>query len=417
MTSARALFAAVALLVALAVPTAAGAADPPGTSAASWVVIDARDGELLGGLDEEESRAMASTTKVMTARVVLEDLDIGRTLTVPRYDALAAESVLGLGRGERVLVEDLLYALLMASANDAADALARRTSGSLDAFVVRMNEEAGELGLEQTSFSNPVGLDEPDHFSSALDLAHLARVLRRDRLFRRIVDTESYTLQSGAFSRTIANRNTLLGRAGWINGVKTGFTADAGNVLVASGDRKGVELIAVVMGEPSEAARDDDALALLRWGLSRYERERPLRRESALTQAAIRYEDSERLGLVPAEGFATRVRDDQELEISIDAPEMVEGPIEAGTRLGRATVTLDGRRLASVPLLAAGPVEAPGFFDRHGAAVRNFLLLSTLLLLVVWLARYRDRRRRRDRREQSRRLREQAEKQSSFKSR
>ena len=239
-------------------PAAAGAAPaPPQVPATGWTLVDAGDRDRLAAAEPDESRSMASTTKLMTAYLALRELPLDERLVAPPYDPLPGESLLGLAPGERISVRDLLYGLLMASGNDAAVTLAEGVSGSVPAFVEEMNDAARRLGLSETSYANPIGLDEPGNYSSPHDLVELTLKLRRSRVFRRIVDTARATLRTGAHPRTVVNRNHLVGTVPWVNGVKTGYTPQAGDVLVASGTRKGITLVSVVMGAPTEAARDD----------------------------------------------------------------------------------------------------------------------------------------------------------------
>jgi D-alanyl-D-alanine carboxypeptidase (penicillin-binding protein 5/6) len=188
------------------------------------------------------------------------------------YRGAPAESIAGFRAGERVTVRDELRALLLASANDAAATLAVRISGSRARFVRDMNARAKALGLRDTRFANPVGLDDPDNFSSAADLVKLALVLRQNAFFRETVDAPRVTLRSGAFPRTFVNRNSLVRTTPSVNGVKTGRTSGAGYVLVGSASRNGVTVLSAVLGTQSEAARNADTLELLRYGLRRYVR-------------------------------------------------------------------------------------------------------------------------------------------------
>jgi D-alanyl-D-alanine carboxypeptidase (penicillin-binding protein 5/6) len=338
----------------LLTPSAVPAADPPSPpriAAAAWVLVDADDGTRLAGLHASRSRAMASTTKLMTAYLTLRDLPLGRIVTAPAYHPIPGESLMGLRAGERVSVRDLLYGLLLPSGNDAAATLAVADAGSIPAFVRRMNAAARRLGLDDTSYANPIGLDDPDEHSSPRDLASLTLRLRRDRLFRRIVDTPSKTL-AGAHPATVVNRNALLARIPWMNGVKTGYTPDAGNVLVGSGTRKGVTLVSVVMGAPTEAARDAETLALLRYGFSLYRRAMPVQRGQRLGVAQVSNGDRP-LPLVAARAVGATIRRGQGVDVRVHAPESVTAPIRRGDRIGRATVASAGQELGSVPLLAA----------------------------------------------------------------
>jgi len=324
---------------------------PPSIDAAAWILVDAGDRTRLAAHHPAQSRAMASTTKLMTAYLAIRKLPLDRRLVAPPYHPILGESLLGLEPGERISVRDLLYGLLLPSGNDAAVTLADGVAGSIPAFVAEMNEAARRLGLHDTSYANPIGLDDPGEFSSPRDLAKLALRLRRDALFRRIVDTGSTTLHTGAQPRTIANRNDLIMRVPWMNGVKTGYTPDAGNVLVGSGTREGVTLLSVVMGEPSEATRDDDTLALLRYGFSRYRRETPLERGERVAAASVPNADRD-LPLVAARSLRVSVRRDQRAEVSVDAPDSVLAPVKRGEQIGRATVAVEGQVIGSSPLLA-----------------------------------------------------------------
>jgi serine-type D-Ala-D-Ala carboxypeptidase (penicillin-binding protein 5/6) len=324
---------------------------PPAVNAAAWILVDAGDHTRLAAHHPAQSRAMASTTKLMTAYLAIRKLPLDKRLVAPPYHPIPGESLLGLEPGERISVRDLLYGLLLPSGNDAAVTLADGVAGSVPAFVTEMNDAARRLGLRDTSYSNPIGLDDPSEYSSPRDLAKLALRLRRDALFRRIVNTASTTLHTGDQPRTIDNRNDLVMRVPWMNGVKTGYTPDAGNVLVGSGTREGVTLISVVMGEPSEATRDDDTLALLRYGMSLYRRETPLERGERVAAASVPNADQD-LPLVAARSLRVSVRRDQRAEVSVDAPDSVAAPVKRGEPIGKATVAVDGQVVGSSPLLA-----------------------------------------------------------------
>lgn len=339
-------------------PTAAAApgGGEPSLDARAWILLDARDGGKLAGSAATRSLPIASATKLMTAYVALRNLDLDRKLTAPAYDALAAESVLGLRAGERVRFEDLLVAMMLPSANDAAFTVAEGVAGSVPRFVRRMNSAARRLGLDDTSFANPIGLDDPDNFSSARDLAALALELREDRAFRRIVAMPQATLQSGAAPRTVQTRNTLLLADSSVDGIKTGRTIGAGYVLVASAKRKGVPLISVVLGAPSEAARDAETAKLLDYGYSLYAKRRALRRNEEVGSVPIAGTDGA-LPLLAGRAVKVTARSDQRLRTRVEATQEVEGPVAEGDRVARGAVLLDGEQVATVPLLAAASVS------------------------------------------------------------
>ena len=256
--------AAVALIcAALAVPAPALGLEAPKrpdlSGAAAAILVDARDGTVILAKDPGERRQIASTTKLMTALLALERTRPDQVFRAPDYRALPVESKINLRAGERMRVDDLLEALLLESANDAAATIAQGVSGSRPRFVADMNERARALRLADTSYANPIGLDDPLNYSSARDLATLARRLMRDERFAAVVRRPSAVLESGARRRVVRNRNDLIGRVPRVDGVKTGHTRQAGYILVGSAaGAGGARVVSVVLGEPSEAARDRD---------------------------------------------------------------------------------------------------------------------------------------------------------------
>ena len=288
----RTLALAVVLTAAAAAPASAAERPPSVPGARAAIVVDARDGTVMFAKHPDAERAIASTTKLMTALLALEQAKPSDVFTAPAYHAMPAESRINLREGERMTVHDLLEALLLESANDAAETLAEGVSGSREAFVAEMNARATDLGLEHTSYANPIGLDEAGNYSSARDLASLARVLMQRPRFARTVDMPEAQLDSGARPRVVDNRNDLISEYPWVSGVKTGYTANAGNVLVGAADGPGgARVISVVLGEPTEAARNSETLALLRWGLGQFHRVRVLDPRRMVAQADIEYHD------------------------------------------------------------------------------------------------------------------------------
>jgi serine-type D-Ala-D-Ala carboxypeptidase (penicillin-binding protein 5/6) len=370
--------AALAVLVAAAGD--AGAAPPPARSAKAAIVVDASDGAVIYARHAHERRAIASTTKLMTALLALERTRPSEVFTAPEYDAGAAESKINLRAGERMRAGDLLEALLLESANDAAATLAQGISGSRPAFVEAMNERARQLGLRNTSYANPVGLDEAGNYSTASDLARLARRLLANRRFARIVNTPEAVLESGSHRRVVDNRNDLVARFPFVDGVKTGHTQQAGYLLVgAAHGSSGARVITVVMGEPGEAARDSDTLALMRYGLSRFRSERVLARGRVLVRPRIEYYGDRRVALVPRSGMIVTARRGQELHRRVRAPAKLEGPLPAGRRVGSVTVLRDGRRVGRVDLVTADAVPGAG-------ALRKLFSGPSLLLVLLVLA-------------------------------
>ena len=387
----RTLVVAAVVVAAAAAPASAAVPPPKVPGAPAAIVVDARDGTVMFEKRPDNERSIASTTKLMTALLALERAKPNDVFTAPAYNAMPAESRINLRPGERMTVHDLLEALLLESANDAAVTLAEGVSGSREAFVEEMNARAADLGLEHTSYANPIGLDEAGNYSSARDLATLTRVLLRRPRFARIVDMPEAELESGERPRVVENRNDLLASYPWVSGVKTGYTLNAGNVLVgAARGPGGARVISVVLGEPSEAARDQETLTLLRWGLARFHRVRVLDPRRMLAQADIKYRDSTARLVARREAVLT-IRDGERIRRRVNAPEEVEGPLAAGTRVGTVTVLLDGRSARRVALVTAEEVPDAGtlrvLLSWLGVPLTLILLLAILVALVLAILR------------------------------
>jgi D-alanyl-D-alanine carboxypeptidase (penicillin-binding protein 5/6) len=369
----------------VATPARAAAPAPPRLDAKAWILIDPRDGSVLASKAPDEHLPVASTTKLMTAYLALKHLKPKQMIAAPRYHPSAsAEIELGLRPGERVRVRDLLYGLLLPSASDAAQTLAVGVSGSVPAFVSAMNRAARRLGLTDTSYANPIGLDDPGNYSSAHDLVTLASILLRNRLFARIVDTPAAELSSGDRPRTVTSRNTLLGRVPWVNGVKTGHTLGAGYVLVGSGTQDSTTLISAVLGTPSEFSRDADTLKLLEYGFSLYHQVQPVRRGEELADPQLDYR-GDHLSLVSRRALPVKVRQGQRIATEVTAPDEVKGAVDRGEVLGRVTVRVDGRIAAASPLVAAQSVAAASTLDKVVWTAKNPFVLLALGAIVILL--------------------------------
>jgi D-alanyl-D-alanine carboxypeptidase (penicillin-binding protein 5/6) len=371
----------------------------PDVRAPAAILVEPATGDVVFQRDARARRPVASTTKLMTALLTLERAKLGDVLTTTPYRAAPAESVIGLRAGERMTVADLLRGLLLASANDAAATLAARIGGSRQGFVRIMNRRARELGLQNTHYANPIGLDQAGNHSSAEDLVKLTLILRRNDFFRRVTDAPRATLKSGGHERSIVNRNALVRNVTAVNGVKTGHTQRAGYVLVGSATRGGVTVLSAVLGDPTEAARDADSLALLGYGLSRYHRAMPVRRAESFATAKLRFRD-ERVGLVASRTVRHTVRRGEPIRARVvGAPVEVEGPLPAGARVGTIEVRWRGRTVERVALITARAVPAPSLLQRLGGFVgRTLIVLAVAAValgsLQVMLLRRSHRRRR-----------------------
>ena len=386
------------LLLALLLPTApAVAADgEPDVQAPSAIAVEVSTGDVVFGRRQDLQRGIASTTKLMTALVALErEPDLDRRFTVPRYAASAGESLANLHAGDRMTMRDLLGGMLLPSGNDAAAAIARAVAGSVPDFVGLMNDRARAIGIE-ARFTNPIGLDAPGHHASAADLVKLTLLLRRFPAFRQIVDEKRLTLGSASPPITVENRNRLVLQYPWVDGVKTGHTRASGYALVGSARRRGVSVISVVLGDGSEASRDSDSLALLRYALSRYDRVRALRRSAVVGRLPLRFRD-ERVRVVAGASVVRTARRGERLRTRVlGLPADVEGPLRRGTRLGTIEVLQRDRVVARVPAVTATDVAAATFWERlddrlAGGWVRFLIVVALVcaLVLAVLVARAR----------------------------
>jgi serine-type D-Ala-D-Ala carboxypeptidase (penicillin-binding protein 5/6) len=368
-----------------AVTGPAAEAQKPQLEARAWALIDARSGDVLASHAASERLPIASTTKLMTAYVAMRELPLNQIVSAAPYESIYGESLLELMPGERVSVRDLLYGLILRSGNDAAYDLAVAAAGSEDAFVRQMNQRAAALGLSNTHYANPIGLDEQGNYSTALDLTTLARRLLRDPAFARIATARSAELRSLRPPRRIETLNDFLLAEPWATGVKTGHTFGADYVLVGSGRRKGVELISAVLGTWTESARDLETERLLEYGFSHYRKRIPVHVGQVFAEADIRYTGDE-LPLRAARTVAIGVRRGQRLTVRVRVPGEVEGPIRRGTPLGRAIVLVDGRRTAAVPLRGGRAVPEATALDRARSFVVDNALWLVLALSAILIA-------------------------------
>jgi D-alanyl-D-alanine carboxypeptidase (penicillin-binding protein 5/6) len=388
-------FVVMALLCALLPGRAHAASErPPRIAAPSAILVEQATGDVVLAKKAELRRPIASTTKLMTALLALERLPLDDVLVQAPYAAGAAESLGGFRAGEKVTVRDELRALLLASANDAANTLAIRISGTRARFVRAMNARARQLGLRDTSYSNPVGLDGPKNYSTAADLVKLALVLRTKPFFRETTNLKRATIRSGAMPRTFENRNTLVRTVPEVNGVKTGHTSGAGYVLVGSATRDGVTVLSAVLDDPSEAARNADSKALLEYGLSRYVRRVALPAGRRFGRAALRYRDSS-VPLVASRTVERVARRGERFRLHVQgAPKVLDGPLPQGARVGTILVLQRGAVVDRVPLVTARAVTEATAIDRledFSDRPRTWVLAAVFLLgsLVLVLLRRR----------------------------
>lgn len=328
-------------------------------------VLQTMDGEVLWGRAVDEERAMASTTKIMTAIVVLEAVaDLNEKATVPMEATKVGEAGVGLHAGQELTIRQLLEAMLVHSGNDAAITLAVHVSGSEDAFAEAMNAKATELDVRHSRYTNAHGLDEFGHHTSAADLATLARYAMQKPEFREMVGMREVRVPAGDTIKKFDASNKLLGAYEGATGVKTGWTNDAGYCLVASAERNGIGLVAVVLGAKSEDQRFAEAKRLLDWGFQHYRIEQLTSAEETAALVTVSDYLDVTAAAVVAETTSAPLFDLRgDITVSADVVDDVEAPVTKGQRLGTLSVVQGDRLLTQVPIVAANDIAAPTWWE------------------------------------------------------
>ena len=327
----------------------------PQVSAVSAILVDAESGRALYEKNPNERRAIASITKLMTALVAIRSTpDLSRELSVKREHTLAIGSSMYLRAGESLTLETLLYGLLLVSGNDAALAVADLCAGDTETFVGWMNDWAAELGMENTHFANPSGLPDDSHYSTAADMAKLARAVMEEETLSKIVSTKSITIGG----RTLVNHNKLLWQYEGCVGMKTGYTDKAGRTLVSAAQREGQRLIAVTLKAPDDWR---DHTALFDYGFQRYPRKAlavsgQQVRSQAVTESLVRM-----VGVAAADDIAYPLAEGEEVSVKITLPKSAPAPIRKGSVAGEMVFSLNGQEIGRTYLVYAASVanDAP----------------------------------------------------------
>ena len=372
--------AALALATALlASPALAAEGAEPEVSAPAAVLMEKRTGTVLFASGEDERRAPASVTKVMTLLLAAEavergDIALEDAVTASQRAQSMGGSQIWLEAGEEMSVSELIKCVAVVSANDCAVALAEHIAGSEAAFVERMNARAAELGLQNTHFTNCTGLfDDAEHYTSALDLAVMSRELLGREWIKDYTTIWTDSVRDGEFG--LANTNKLLRSLPGCTGLKTGWTTAAGYCVAASAEWEGTEYVAVIMGAESSESRNADAAALIEYGFANYTLCPAL--DSALPPVPVEggEADSVQPGLSGEDGILLPKSSAQSLERHVSLPESVSAPVEEGQRLGTLTLSARGEILREIPLTAGASVPRLTSF---GVLARLFRTLCAM---------------------------------------
>lgn len=347
---------------------------PPGLGSAAAILMDWQTGQVLFEKGARQRRDPASTTKVLTALVVLERANLSDQVAVSRRAAYTPGSSMGIRPGEVHSVHDLLHGLLLRSGNDAAVALAEHVSGSVEAFALLMNQRARELGARQTHFTNPHGLTDANHHTTAYDLALIAREALRNPWFANVVSLREQPLTYEALDRDVvlSNTNRLLYSLPGADGVKTGTTSAAGACLIASATRDEHKLITVVLRASN---RWNESARLLEWGFSNYRLQVLGRKGEVVREVPVSWGRSRTVPVLLAEDAVLLVprsmTDTPTLEVEL--AESLQAPLPAGAVVGRANLVMADGRQRQVELVTAEAVS------------RSSVLELTLRQMAAWI--------------------------------
>ena len=331
-------------------------------SAQRCILVDAQTGRVLYEKNPDQQGLIASTTKIMTALVVCEQCNVLDRMRIPKEAVGIEGSSMYLQEGEVLTVQELLYGLMLRSGNDAAVALAIYCGGTVEGFAEMMNDKARILGMTNSHFENPNGLDSPGHYSTARDLAILTQYAMKNPIFAKTVSTKSVTVGN----RVLKNHNKLLWQVDGADGVKTGYTKAAGRILVSSAQREGRRLICVTMNDPNDW---QDHSSLLEDGFSRYTIRQIVEEGEILGTVEVLGGSGSPVTVRSAEDFSYPMAEGERISVTLSGPGFVYAPVVADAQAGYAHICLDGSPVGKVKLVYEETVEQtqtekPSFWKR-----------------------------------------------------
>lgn len=354
----------------ISVETIAEEQKEPVLNARAAVIYDRKTKEIIWGKNENEKKAMASTTKIMTAIVVLEKGNLSDVVTISKKAANTGGSRLKINTNDKISVLDLLYGLMLRSGNDAAVALAEYVGGSIEGFAKLMNKKAIEIGLKNTHFVTPHGLDNIEHYTTAYELAVLTDYAMQNEKFSKIVNTKNTTISINGVTRNIYNTNELLGTINGVNGVKTGFTNNAGRCLVTSCTRNGNQIITVVLGCDAKKYRTSDSIKLIEYAFKNYTRvniEEKVKIEfekwKQINGKRIYISKGEKsdvnleLKEITKKEIPVKIGEENNIQVEINAIYEYEAPLEKQSKIGNILIKKDEKIIESVDIVCLERIE------------------------------------------------------------
>ena len=319
-------------------------------SAKRAYVLDTVSGRVLYEKNPDERSLIASTTKIMTALIICEQCNVLDRMRIPKEAVGIEGSSMYLQEGEVLTLQELLYGLMLSSGNDAAVALAIYCGGTVEGFAELMNDKARNLGLRNTHFANPNGLDSPGHYSTARDLAKLAAYAMDNPIFRKTVSAKSLMMGQ----RYLTNHNKLLWRVEGADGVKTGYTKAAGRILVSSAARNDRRLVAVTIDDPDDW---NDHASLLESGFSRYSLQQIVAKGQYVDTLEVAGGEAGRVQILAAEDFSYALAPEEKPQLMLPGPGFVYAPAVEGADAGVAYVLIEGKAVGKVPVVFGETIE------------------------------------------------------------
>ncbi|MCL2854489.1 MAG: D-alanyl-D-alanine carboxypeptidase [Defluviitaleaceae bacterium] len=371
-----------ALCMAMAAMGAVAEIKLPNVEAAGAVLVEAESGRILWGKDEQTPLAMASTTKIMTALMVLEHGGLDDMVTVSKRAAAAPKVKMFLEAGEQIKLEDLLYALMLQSSNDAAVAIAEHISGTVEDFCSQMTAKAYKMGAVHTIFETASGLDKGEHQSTAADLALITRYALENPDFVSLIATPAHTATSNRKTYAITNKNRLLNEYSGAMGVKTGYTNKAGHCFVGAAERDGMQLISVVLasgwGNRGKEQKWVDTKRLLNYGFDNFEMEEIVAEGDAAGVMEITRTRTPQIPLYYGGSITIPVRiDGEDISLIPHFPVQMPAPVEAGVQVGEGRLHINGEYFATIPIYTAQSASRHDFKTSLEKVLKAFFQLGT----------------------------------------
>lgn len=359
-------------------------------SAKSAIVIDQESGEAIFEKNPDIQLPPASTTKIMTGIIVLENSDLDDVVKISARTKEIGESSIYLSEGEELRVEDLLYAMLVQSANDAAYALAEHVSGSEELFVALMNRKAAEIGAKSTKFKNSYGLDDEEHLTTARDLAMIASYAMQNDEFRKIVATkEKFIPWEGHSDRKLVNTNTLLGKVDYVTGIKTGYTDKAGLCMVISAEKNGKNLITVVLGSKDEKIREEDILLIMDYCFEENERFDLYKKDNSKFFIYPKNDD-EPIAVFAEKDLSRYLNksDADDLIVIVNIDENISLPVYAGEKVGSVIVLNNRVEVDSADIISKEDKEKVSIPEEQVNEIKtwkysNYVVYGLIFIMVV----------------------------------